>query len=128
MLDPLPFHVTRLRGSRMSHSLIAVCVDEYRCPFVFALFCFSSHYVILKLGDRHHVCGVVEENISGFLEKVSKDDGVDDGELELIYLEVEWVDDEYISIDDQVVDIFNMMIDHHDRMNREDLYAEGAGF
>lgn len=59
---------------------------------------------------------------------MSKDDGVDDGELELIYLEVEWVDDEYISIDDQVVDIFNMMIDHHDRMNREDLYAEGAGF
>ena len=112
----------------MSHSLIAVCVDEYRCPFVFALFCFSSHYVILKLGDRHHVCGVVEENLSGFLEKVSKDDGVDDGELELIYLEVEWVDDEYISIDDQVVDIFNMTIDHHDRMNREDLYAEGAGF
>ena len=71
---------------------------------------------------------MVEENLSGFLEKVSKDDGVDDGELELIYLEVEWVDDEYISIDDQVVDIFNMTIDHHDRMNREDLYAEGAGF
>lgn len=44
----------------MSHSLIAVCVDEYRCPFVFALFCFSSYYAILKLDDHHHVCGVVD--------------------------------------------------------------------
>ena len=44
----------------MSHSLIAVCVDEHRCPFVFALFCFSSYYAILKLDDHHHVCGVVD--------------------------------------------------------------------